>query len=266
MYSFLKFIIIVVLAAFFSQAAMAQRFEVLSSNTLKYPPGFMLTQKHKVRLGAGEHFVLKAQNRAKKFRINGPYVDGPYAVTSEGGKKCKKDSLIGVLICLMISPDKCGNCDPNDIQCIVICNRFIPHEESEPSLDSFMTELWNIIKPRLFNEILPPGSEKPSKTNKIVVPNDPWLLVAPSDQDFCYRPDKPLTIWRPELFTGQLILLTGPADEQASTKSATGMDDLLVITLHAMPDENTLPSNTYKAVWMAEKGCYRQAELLLSLH
>jgi hypothetical protein len=64
---------------------------------------------------------------------------------------------------------------------------------------------------------------------------------------------------------GQLILLTGPSDDQASSKAATGLEDLLVITLHAMPDDNTLPSNTYKAVWMAEKGCYRQAQLLLSL-
>jgi hypothetical protein len=251
---------------FFSQAAMAQKFEVLSSNTLKYPPGFMLTEKHKVRLGAGEHFVLKAQNRAKKIYIDGPYVEGPYAVTSKGGKKCKKDSLIGVLTCLFIKGEGC-DCDPNDFTCTMICqNRILPHEESEPSLDSIMTELWNIIKPRLFNEILPPGSEKPSKTDKITVPNDPWLLVAPSDQDFCYRPDKPLTIWRPELLTGQLILLTEPSDDQASSKAATGLDDLLVITLHAMPDEKTLPSNTYKAVWMAGKGCYRQAALLLSLH
>lgn len=260
MYSFSKFIIIL-LAALFSQAAMAEKFEVISSNTLKYRPGFMLTENHKVRLNAGEQFILKAPNSIHPFRIEGPYME------SKAGTNCKRDTLIGILTCIVANSKP--KCDPNTVKGVLKCiiKPIIPNTESERSPDSLMNDLWSIIKPRLFNEILPPSSssEKQSKTDKITVPNDPWLLVAPSDQDFCYRPDKPLTIWRPDILMGQLILLTGPSDDQASSKAPTGLEDLLVITLHAMPDDNTLPSNTYKAVWMAEKGCYRQAQLLLSL-
>jgi hypothetical protein len=264
---FSKFFIILLLTVSFSQVALAQKFEVLSSNTLKYPSGFMLTEKHKVRLGVGQKLVLKVPNRAKKIYINGPYVHSPYAVTSNAGKNCKKDSLIGVLTCLLTTGQGCDKCKPNDFTCTIRCRKpFLPHDDSESSQDSFIRDWWNSIKPRLFKEILPPSSnsQKTNEAEKITLPDDPWVLVAPSDENFCYRPDKPLTIWRPELLTGQLIYLTNPSDKQDSRPSTTGMNDLLVIRLHTMPDDKTLPSNTYKAVWMAEQGCYRQAQLLLS--
>ncbi|RKZ84986.1 MAG: hypothetical protein DRR19_16980 [Candidatus Parabeggiatoa sp. nov. 1] len=231
---------------------------VYSSNTSKYQQGFSLTEKTKIELNNGEYLTLKAQS-GKTFRLEGPYMDSPE----------KQDMLTVILAYFVASAEAC-NCaaNPTTLSCIAECitSPIIPKADESDSrtTDSVVNGLRNFIRERFFKGAASSDLRlQKSNTDRLKALKNPWLLLAPLDKHFCSRPNEPLTIWRPEVFKDKLVVL--PAEPTAGqSASATDLEQKFVVTLHTMPDDKTLPSNTYKAVWMVEKGCYRQAELLLS--
>jgi hypothetical protein len=253
---------VILIVGCFSQATMAEKFEVIKSNASKYSQNQILTGQDKVELNAGEFFILKALSSGQKFLIDGPYHDSSTPVV---GKKCKKDTLADILTCIGGAAKDCKMTTVSGIlKCIT--TPILPNVEDEDTpKETVVKALWEFGRSWFVRQAVPSKGKEPSVTHQTTpanVPTDPWMLVAFLDQDFCYRSNEPLKIWPPEALTSQLLVLANPEDSTTTEESAESGKNS--ITLHKMPDESKLPSNTFKAVWMAEQGCYRQAQLLLS--
>ena len=118
-------------------------------------------------------------------------------------------------------------------------------------------------------------------------PDTPWAVDVGRSGTHCVSAGGPVTLWRGDaaksssiriknMTAGAKATVTWPAgaktlDWPAQTTLADGNTYLLrikgkksatKITLHLVPAE--LPSAPHKAVWMAEKGCVKQAKHLLS--
>jgi hypothetical protein len=232
---------------------------VIKSNTPKYLQGDTLSKKAKIKLDKGEFLALKAPNRSQTFRIEGPYED------TKAGGNCKKDTLVETLKCIVTAAET--KCEIDSLTGILKCitgPTIIPRTETETSKDrQLVKELWGFVQRHIFTQMAPAKISQKSHTKRIEVPAEPWVLVASLDKNFCYPSNKPLTIWQPDSLADKLVLFARSTDKQPITKGVTDLDNIFIITLHPMPDDKTFPSNTYKVVWMAEKGCYRQAQLLL---
>jgi hypothetical protein len=177
-----------------------------------------------------------------------------------------KNTLTVILAHFVASAEACNCNNPISVSCTLKCvtTPILPKAETDSPTDSLVKELWNRVRKRFFKGATSSDLRlQKSNTDHLKALKNPWLLIAPLDKHFCSRPNKPLRIWQPDVFKDKLVVL--PAEPTARQQSAaTDLEQKFVVTLHTMPDEEALPSNTYKAVWMVEKGCYRQAELLLS--
>ena len=249
---------VILIVGLFSQATMAEKFEVVESHASKYPLKKILTGQDKVELNAGESFLLQALSTGQQFLIDGPYNDPSTPVV---GRKCKKDTLTDILTCI---GGEAKDCKMTTISGILKCitTPILPNVEDEDTpKEAVVNALWELGRSLFMHQVVPKGTSVGNQTVPADVPTDPWILVAFLDQDFCYRSNEPLKIWPPEALTNNLLVLAD-SDESATTDSANLKKGAII--LHKMPDNNELPSNTFKAVWMAEQGCYRQAQLLLS--
>jgi len=248
---------VILIVGFFSQASVAEEFEVIESNTSKYPQNRVLTGPDKVELSKGEFFILKALSNGQKF-----YIDGPYNEFSPVmGKKCKKDNLTDILVCIGGATKECQMTTISGIlKCLT--TPILPNMEDEDTAKEVLVKmLWELGRSWFVHQAVP-SNWKSLNTTPSNVPTDPWMLVAFLDKDFCYRTNEPLKIWPPEALTSQLLVLAD-SDESVTTEDSADLKKNSII-LHKMPTDKIWPSNTFQAVWMAKQGCYRQAQLLLS--
>jgi len=244
-----KFFLVMAISLF-SQIASAQTFEVVAGNVSEYQIGTQLELSN-VELRAGQHLTLKAVNSSRQFYLNGPYTESPD----------KKGRLTRALVRLLITTEEC-DCDPKTFSCTIKCTR-APEEKN--LAETITKTLWQLFRQQFFNQAAP--SSAPPTADEIEhldLPTDPWVLVAPLDEHFCHQPNnKKIALWQPEFFKDKIWLKESTA-EQLPTTDASELEQKWVTILHTMPDDEILPSNTHKAVWMVENDCLRQARLLFS--
>lgn len=259
---------LILMIGILTQGVMAETFKVINSNAPNYQQGYLLPNNAQIQLAPGEYLALAALNRNYTFHVEGPYQDIKVRKMAHKPHKPRLTDILVHMMTVMEQKQEEKRCEKDSLTGIIRCiiAPIVPQAETPTSKDKqLLKELWHFARQKLFPHIAPAPLSRGDYTHaqRIEMPTDPWLLVASWDENFCYRPNQPLTIWQPDSLEDKLVLFARSAD-QKPLKKGVDLDDVFVITLHSMPDDNAFPSKTYQAVWMAEKGCYRQAQLLLS--
>jgi len=212
--------------------APAPKVSVASSNTPEYTKGQVLTENTKIDLKKGDELTLVASfgKITEQRTFKGPYSDS---------------KIVGLIKTIkeIIKPKRTG------------------HKKS--------------------------GKDVNSQTRERMMKN-PNLLIATEDKHFCYNAKKPLKFWRPisqqkevkvvitekgarkkelrrEIWkaeTNTLGLSLGNLLKEDTSYFVDFKETSYLTRLYKMP--SNFDSDTYKWMWMANKKCKRQADILIS--
>jgi hypothetical protein len=221
-------LIILLLNVLCYQGVSAEIFEIVRTNNEAYSSMKTLSNDAWVQLEKGEWLYLKTTNGAI-YRLEGPYDD-----------KKSNDKDVGTVIKTILTPG--GK------------NNFYQDKTWKGNFNwAWQMLIQELLGIKMFPEYLFMGANHPHIPPAM---NAFWTLT-PRDKNFCYSIKQGFNV-NTSLYQGEPVVLTWTIEgEQALKKESEG-----IVTLHQMPDK-TWDSKTYQAMWMAEKGCYRQAELLL---